>query len=210
MAQFYDVVLVRHGESEANAVGRFACTTWDPHLTEVGRSQAERLAAQFHSAPIHHLVTSPLARARETIQPLADALHIDPVVLPDLAEVNLGLWDGARLRDLEQSQDAGFQAWRRDPEANPPPGGESILTVGRRVISCLEDFVTRTEPGLTMAATHADCIKGAVLVVTKSPGPAARRLFVPNGGQLMLRYFVSARRWTLVLAPLQFPSTSSS
>lgn len=205
LAQIYDVLLVRHGESEANAVGRFASHSWDPHLTQTGHRQADDLAEQLQHAPIRHIVTSPLLRAQETIAPLAAARQITPVILPDLAEVNLGQWDGQRLADLEQAKSDAFEAWRRDPETNPPPGGESIGTVGRRVLKTLEEFVTHHEPGLTVAATHADCLKGVVLVVTKASGPAARTLFVPNCGQLMLRYLVAFRRWALVLAPLHFP-----
>lgn len=202
MTQAYDVLLVRHGESESNAVGRFAYHTWDPHLTDTGRHQAERLATQLHQAPIRHLVSSPLLRARETIQPLADAIGIAPVILPDLAEVDLGQWDGLSLKDLETSKNGAFEAWRRDPEANPPPGGESILAVGRRVLSSLGSFVTAHEPGLTVAATHADCIKGALMVITKSPGPIARTFYIPNAGELRLRYFPSRNRWLVVLSAL--------
>ncbi len=205
MAKAYDVLLVRHGESESNAVGRFAYHSWDPHLTEKGQRQAERLSGQLRHAPVAHLVTSPLIRARETLQPLARITGLEPEVVADLAEVNLGRWDGLKLSDLEASQDDEFQAWRRDPEANPPPGGESILAVGRRVLASLEKFVTSHDPGLTIAATHSDCIKGAVLIVTKSPGPAARALYIPNCGQLFMRYLPTFRRWVLVMSPLHFP-----
>lgn len=200
-----DVLLVRHGESQGNADGRFAYHSWDPHLTETGKRQAAELVEQLKDAPIQHIVTSPLIRAQETVAPLAARHHLEPLILPDLSEVNLGLWDGERLADLESSRNVSFQAWRRDPEENPPPGGESILTVGRRVLGILQDFVNRNGPGLTVAGTHADCIKGAVLVITRAAGPTARSITVPNCGQLLIRYHPSFRRWTLVLGPLYFP-----
>jgi broad specificity phosphatase PhoE len=206
MALGYDVLLVRHGESESNAAGRFAYRSWDPRLTTKGQEQAQRLVDQLRHAPIRYMVTSPLLRAQETIQPLADALALTPFVLPELAEVNLGLWDGIRLADLERAHNDEYEAWRRDPEANPPPGGESILAVGGRVLAALEKFVTTHEPGLTVATTHADCIKGAMLVITKSSGPAARTLFVPNCGQLLVRYLPNFRRWVLVLSPVHILS----
>ncbi len=205
MAQAYDVLLVRHGESESNAIGRFAYHCWDPRLTQKGLAQAAHVASQLRGAPIKHLVSSPLARAQETIQPLAEITRLTPLVLPGLAEVNLGQWDGLRVADLEKSDNGDFKAWRQDPEANPPPGGESILAVGRRVLSSLQQFVTSHEPGLTVAATHSDCIKGAMLVITQSPGPSARTLFIPNGGQLLMRYLPNRRRWVLVLTPVHFP-----
>lgn len=209
LAVVYDVLLVRHGESEANATGRFAYHSWDPHLTDIGRTQAKILAHQLKYAPIQHIVSSPLTRAQETIGPLARQFHLDPVILSDLSEVNLGLWDGERLSDLERSKDVSFQAWRKDPEENPPPGGESILTVGHRVLHTLEDFLTQQTEGLTVAATHADCLKGVLLVVTKASGPAARSLFVPNCGQLFLRFYPALHRWTLVLGPVAFQTPAT-
>ncbi|WP_430626464.1 histidine phosphatase family protein [Sulfobacillus thermotolerans] len=163
MPSFADIILIRHGESEANAAGRFACRSWDPALTATGRAQAQQLAHQWHNAPIRYLVTSPLLRAQETLAPLAQDHDLTPVILPDLAEVNLGQWDGKRLRDLEEAESPSFIAWRQDPDRNPPPGGESIRAVGQRVLNALAHFVEpRERHTLTIAATHADCIKGAV------------------------------------------------
>lgn len=195
---------MRHGESEANREGRFASHIWDPPLTDTGRRQAEELAAQWRDAPVRHLVTSPLARAQQTIAPLSRILGIEPVILADLAEVNLGKWDGKRLTDLERAQSDSFSNWRRDPEQFPPPGGERILEVGRRVLNALSAFIAGHEPGLIIAASHADCLKGALLVVMNATGPAARRIAVPNTGQMLLRQW-DTNRWTLVLSPLRYP-----
>ena len=195
---------MRHGESEANATGRFASHTWDPHLTKVGQEQALSLVTQLHRAPIAYVVTSPLARAQETIAPLAQDHHLAPTILTDLSEVNLGQWDGQHLKALEQSGSDSYRAWRADPEKNPPPGGERILAVGRRVLHTLETFIeTHQEPGLTVAATHADCVKGACLVIMNAEGPATRRMLVPNTGQVLLRHWENGR-WSIVLSPLYF------
>lgn len=201
---YADVLLVRHGESEANATGRFASHTWDPHLTTVGKEQALSLATQLHDTPIAYVVTSPLARAQETIAPLAQDHQLEPTILTDLSEVNLGQWDGQHLKALEQSGSDSYRAWRVDPEKNPPPGGERILTVGRRVLQTLETFIrSHQEPGLTVAATHADCVKGACLVIMNAEGPATRRMLVPNTGQVLLRHWDNGR-WSIVLSPLYF------
>ena len=198
---YADVLLVRHGESEANATGRFASHSWDPHLTSLGLQQAEALAIQLHNAPIRYVVTSPLARAQETIAPIARDHQLTPIVIADLAEVNLGKWDGEHLKDLEQRDSDSYKAWRRDPEQYPPPGGERILTVGRRVLAALAKFVTESPPGLTIAATHADCVKGACLVIMNAEGPATRKILVPNTGQVLLRHWDNGR-WSIVLAPI--------
>jgi len=205
VAEWVEVLLVRHGESEANAVGRFASRVWDPHLTETGRAQAQDLVRQLAEVDIRHLVSSPLARARETLEPLARMRGLTVEVLPDLSEVHLGDWDGQSWRELWDQEP--FAAWRRDPERFPPPGGESILQVGRRVLAALASFLDGHTPGLTVAATHADCLKAAMLVVLGAEGPAARAIFSPNLGQLLLRYG-GGQRWGIVLAPLWPPGAA--
>lgn len=206
LPSFADIILIRHGESEANAAGRFACRSWDPALTATGRAQAQQLAHQWHNAPIRYLVTSPLLRAQETLAPLAQDHDLTPVILPDLAEVNLGQWDGKRLRDLEEAESPSFIAWRQDPDRNPPPGGESIRAVGQRVLNALAHFVEpRERHTLTIAATHADCIKGAVMLIMNAEGPMARRLVVPNAGHVVLRWYETGV-WTMVFADPRVPS----
>jgi len=193
-----DVILVRHGESMANVSGRFAYQVWDPPLSPKGQAQAEHLAEFLAPWPITSLVSSPLRRARDSIAPLARRLDVEPALLPALIEVNLGRWDGAVLEDLRLSDRTRFLAWSRDPESFPPPEGESILTVGQRVLSGLDDFLADRSQGLTVAATHADCLKGAALVVLDAPGRAARRMLSPNIALLHLRRNLRGH-WSLVL-----------
>jgi broad specificity phosphatase PhoE len=199
------VLLVRHGESEANATNRFAYRSWDPGLTERGWQQARQLAAQLAHAPITRLVTSPLRRARETLEPLAESLGLPIEVLPALAELDMGRWDGAVLSELAQQEPQAWQAWRRDPDANPPPRGERLSGVGRRVLQGLDQL--RDTTGLVVAGTHADCVKGALTHLLGVSGPLSRRLVVPNTGQLLLRAMDDGT-WRIVLSPLvlSFPS----
>jgi broad specificity phosphatase PhoE len=196
------VLLVRHGESEANALNRFAYRTWDPGLTDRGREQAQRLVRQLAETPIVRLVSSPLRRARETLEPLAQDRGLSIEVLPALAELDMGRWDGAVLSELAQQDPQAWLAWRRDPDANPPPRGERLSGVGSRVLDGLNRL--RGTEGLVVAGTHADCVKGALIRLLGVSGPASRRLFVPNTGQLLLRAMDDGT-WRVVLGPLVFP-----
>jgi broad specificity phosphatase PhoE len=128
--------------------------------------------------------------------------------MDDLTEVDLGRWDGAYLDDLRLSERDAFSAWSRDPETFPPPGGESILAVGRRVLAGLDRFLDGQAPGLTVAATHGDCLKGAVLVVLGAAGAAARRIQSPNAAMLTLRRSERGH-WSLAL-PMPAPEPPSA
>lgn len=180
-------------------MGRFAFRTWDPGLTERGREQARALAGQLAGVPIARLISSPLRRARETLMPLAEARELPITTFAELAELNMGRWDGQVLSDLATREPKAWQAWRRDPETNPPPRGERISGVGIRVLAGLEKI--RGEQGLVVAATHADCLKGVVLQVLGASGPAIRKLHAPNIGQVLLRA-ADTGGWIVSLMPL--------
>jgi broad specificity phosphatase PhoE len=189
------VLMVRHGESEANALGRFAFRSWDPGLTEQGAEQARQLVFELAGVQIAGVVSSPLRRAIETVTPLAEARGLDVEVIPELAEIDMGTWDGQALKEVAENEPTAWRAWRRDPEKNPPPRGERISQTGKRVLDGLNRL--RGREGLYVAATHADCVKGAVLAVTGGYGPQARRLLVPNAGQMLLR--ATETGWMMVL-----------
>lgn len=93
------LLLVRHGESEWNALGRWQ--GWaDPDLTDLGRQQS-KLAARAVGA-IDAVVASDLARATETAEIIAGEIGIGPVVLqPALRERDAGPWTGLTRREIE-------------------------------------------------------------------------------------------------------------
>ncbi|MCY0881119.1 MAG: histidine phosphatase family protein, partial [Firmicutes bacterium] len=182
-----DIILVRHAQSQANAEGRLANKTWDPPLTPVGRQQAHTLIKQFDHIEIAGIASSPMLRAQQTIDPLAQSRGLSIDIVPLLAEVDLGRWDGQLLDDIAVKEPDLFHAWRKDPDSSPPPGGEGLLTVGRRVLHALAEYAATQKDGLIVAATHADCIKGAALVVMDVPGAAASHVMVANIGQILLR-----------------------
>src|SRR5215203_3225415 len=73
------VHLVRHGEVD-NPAGLLYGRLPDYHLSELGIQMAERVAAYFRERDVVHLRSSPLERAQETAEPLAEVLGL-PVVI---------------------------------------------------------------------------------------------------------------------------------
>ena len=84
---------LRHGETEANAAGTIAGSL-DVHLTPLGREQARLAARALENAPITAIYSSPLRRARETAQPIAEALGLPVTLLEEIAERNWGDLEG--------------------------------------------------------------------------------------------------------------------
>jgi broad specificity phosphatase PhoE len=154
------LILVRHGESVANAQG-LLLGRLDVPLTERGRAQAASVRTLLRG-PVAELRSSPLQRARDT----AAALGLDlPVEVDERwVEVDYGEYDGQPLRDIPA---AVWQEWRRD-SAYRPPGGETLREVDHRVAGACDllfaqpDTGARRRDGDVVVVSHVTPIKAAV------------------------------------------------
>ena len=107
------LLLTRHGESEWNALGRWQGQA-DPPLTARGREQAER-AARAARHLVERVVASDLARAAETAHIVARHLGVEPTLVPDLRERDVGPWSGLTMPEVE-ARWPGYVAAGRKPE----------------------------------------------------------------------------------------------
>jgi probable phosphoglycerate mutase len=93
------LILVRHGEPEwTNERGSVV----DPRLTDRGRSQAEHAADHLAAERFDHVLVSPLRRARETAEPIADRLRRPAEERPFLAEIGIPEWEGEPAEYVER------------------------------------------------------------------------------------------------------------
>lgn len=146
------LVIVRHGRTDHNAAG-LLLGRLDPPLDPLGRDQAEALAVAV--GPVDRVISSPLARARETAAAFGLPIEIDERWI----EVDYGAYDGMPLADVPAE---AWASWRRDPEF-APPGGESLRGLGARVASALDDLTaTDATEATTVIVTHVSPIKAAV------------------------------------------------
>lgn len=155
------LLLVRHGESTANAQGVLLGRT-DAPLTALGEAQGRALAAALGAVPVAALRTSPLARAVRTAEALRTGLV--PVVDERWVEVDYGVFEG---RPLTGVPDEVWRRWRTEPHYRPD-GGETLHEVHRRVAeACEELFATagagaRAEDADVVVVSHVSPIKAAV------------------------------------------------
>ena len=117
------LVLVRHGATEWSVSGRHTGVT-DLPLSESGRRDAEGLRERLATYDFALVLTSPLARARETCE-LA-GLGAGAQVDPDLREFDYGSYEGLTSEEIRQER-PGWSVWR-----DGSPGGEGPDEVGVR------------------------------------------------------------------------------
>ena len=94
------VILLRHGRSTSNTAGILAGRSEGVDLDDKGREQAAGLIDRIGDLPIRALVSSPLLRCRRTLEPLAEALCLEPLIDERLAEVDYGEWTGRKIGEL--------------------------------------------------------------------------------------------------------------
>jgi probable phosphoglycerate mutase len=120
-----ELLLVRHGESTWNLVGRVQGQTASPELTERGRRQAADAGAELLGRGIRRLLTSDLVRARQSAEIIGGALGLEPEATLILRERHYGIWQG---RDSAEAVPVA----RSLADHEPLPGGESLADVRRR------------------------------------------------------------------------------
>jgi probable phosphoglycerate mutase len=164
------LIFLRHGETPHTAEKRFSGSGGDnPGLSDTGRAQA--LAAAEYLARVggvDALVVSPMRRTRETAEPVAAKLGLEPIVDEGWREVAFGDWDGHTFAEIQQKWPDAMNAWL-DSTAVAPPGGESFDAVARRARSARDGLLARYPGKTVVVVTHVTPIKLMVRSVLQAP-----------------------------------------
>ena len=155
------LILIRHGESEAN-LGRCFAGQIDPDLTPKGRKQAELTAKNvFENFKTDRIYSSDLKRAYNTALALSEVTGLKVEKNKELREINAGQWEGKKFDDIMNLYPEEFGEWLNHIGRAECPDGESVVQIGKRVISALTE-IARENDGKTVAvATHATPIRSA-------------------------------------------------
>lgn len=121
----HTVTLVRHGQTASSARMAYSGQS-DIPLTDHGREQARETARRLAEAGIDAIVSSPLIRARDTAQAIADATGAPLTIDERLIEVDYGRFEGLDRAGASARFGAAFDAWRADPFGAPVPGMEPL------------------------------------------------------------------------------------
>lgn len=154
------VFLVRHGVHDLLdrvLVGRCPGVS----LNAVGREQARLMAARLAPERITALHSSPRRRARETAEPIGDALGLPVEVVAAVDEIETGAWTGRAFAELER--DPRWHHWNASRGTAQPPAGESMAAVQRRMLRHIDGFAARHPDGRLVIVSHAEPIRAALI-----------------------------------------------
>ena len=192
------VVLVRHGEAVCNVNQVVGGVLGCHGLTELGRRQAEvvaaRLAETGELSEATALYSSVLPRAVETAELLRGVVGLGTLEIVqqcDLCELHPGEADG--LPWPEVIERFGVPDWDMDPSLPIAPGGESWNDFVQRASGAVRQ-VAELHPGqLVVAAVHAGVIESTMIAFLGVPPEVYRR------GWLRIRH-ASLTEWEWVPA----------
>lgn len=184
--------IFRHGETDWNRLRRLQGTN-DIPLNETGHAQAVSLRPFFERNPVQAWFTSPLERARRTLEVACAPPPGTPVVLPELAEVRLGVLEGLH----ESEMDARFppediQRWRgfADPDF-AFTGAESFRQSNARFDQALERILG-FDFDQAAVCTHGFLFRRYLI----SLSPRSSDFRVPNARVFVLKWTESTGLWT--------------
>lgn len=165
-----NLVLMRHGESEANRAGRF--TGWlDPPLTARGIAEARAAGAALaeQGLTVRAAFASPLLRAVASCALALEAMG-QPGVRPRLCEA-LVERDYGKLSGLDKAQACErwppdrVERWRRS-YAEAPPGGESLRdTAARVMLGYVREILPAAMNGTTLVVAHGNSLRALVMAL---------------------------------------------
>ncbi|MEU3292555.1 bifunctional RNase H/acid phosphatase [Streptomyces longwoodensis] len=184
-------VLLRHGETPLTPQKRFSGSGGtDPALSAAGREQAERAgAALARRGTIQHIVSSPLARTRETAAIVAAHLGLDVTVEDGLRETDFGAWEGLTFAEVRERHPDDLNAWLADTEARPTGGGESFAETAVR-IAAVRDELTAAHAGRTvLLVTHVTPIKTFVRLALGAPPESLFRMELSAASVSAIAYY---------------------
>ncbi len=173
------LLFIRHGQTTWNVEHRLPGQLPGVALNETGRQQATRLADALTVLPISAIISSPLERARDTAEIIAQPRKLEIQYEPELMDLELGHWSGQNYDELSKN-DPEWKAFVRDPTAGPE-GVETFPQLQERVVAAVERWRKQDSTcAYLVFVAHADVVKLLIAYYTGLEAKRAGLLTIDN------------------------------
>lgn len=188
------LIIVRHGESEANELGVIAGHN-DYRLTALGQKQAEETAAYLATEHIDAVYASDLSRAMATAKPHAAMRGLAVIPSKELRETYCGDWEGVAFDWVkEHCPEIYFGPFTTDFMRFTLPGGENIADSGKRFLREVTRIARLHEGGTVLIAAHGAVIRCFWALISETPlDKATEKHPYPSNSSYSIAYFDGER-----------------
>ncbi|MBF0612390.1 MAG: histidine phosphatase family protein [Magnetococcales bacterium] len=166
--------LLRHGEPQGGE--RYRGSQDDP-LSELGWQQMNQAVGNFNGWQV--IITSPLIRCSHFAHQLAGRLSLPIVVEPRLREMSFGQWEGHSSQEILSYDGDRLRNFWRDPLNNPPPDGEHLEDLAKRVGEGFNTYMERYDGSHMLFVLHGGVIRTILALTLHLPLQHLSRLLVP-------------------------------
>jgi probable phosphoglycerate mutase len=191
-----ELYLVRHGASADAVEGEdfeLIEGQGDPPLSDIGRQQAELVAARLAGQHFDALYVTSLRRTVETAAPFIRLTGLTPAVEPELREVFLGEWEGGLFRQKVSDADPVAVQMMTEERWDVVPGAESSTAFSQRIRTAIERIAAAHAGERVVAFSHGAAI-GEVLAQATGSRPFA---FLMSDNTAIARLILTPERWVL-------------
>lgn len=151
------VFLIRHGVTDWHEDGKVLGRR-DVLLSDKGVAQARAAAALLGEVALGDLISSPLQRALQTAEIIAERFDLDVARDPRLTDFDVGRWAGMTYEEVAASPE--YQRYLADANTAGIPGGECLEDVRLRAVAALEQALADSPTGEAIGlVTHAGVIR---------------------------------------------------
>lgn len=165
------LLLVRHGQTQANVDGVLDSAPPGPPLTDLGHEQAATLADALRDFPVVAVHASIATRAQQTAAPIAAAHGLSVEVTDGLHEVFVGEAEGSADPVHVSRFITVCKAWQRGGLGEPMPGGETGHELLDRYVPVLSSLRDRHPEGDVVVVSHSAAIRIVACVLAANVTP---------------------------------------
>lgn len=190
------IYLIRHGECAGNAEERFRGRTDFP-LNEIGLLQAEAIAKQLADKPLDFVFSSPLLRATQTAELVAQAHSLPVTICEGFNNMCIGIWENRLKREIIEQYPNEWKLWLERPEELHIQNAETCDDVRNRMFTELESIVKKHEGANIAVVSHRGSLKPLIAATLNIPRPYMWKIYLDNAAYSTLTHTL-ARGYTLI------------
>ncbi|SKB08040.1 probable phosphoglycerate mutase [Prosthecobacter debontii] len=173
--------LIRHGEVEVQYHKVFGGCRIDMGLSPLGERHAQAVASWLAQTPLDAVYCSPMRRAQMTSAPLAEAKGLEPIIVPDLREMDFGDWTGYHWEGVQEHFGVSAFDWLEIIESAGIPNGESAAHLTHRVLPALVQILQDNPHKRVAIVCHGGIIRVILALLLEQPLKAMAHFNIEYG-----------------------------